>query len=321
VTGTVRVGVVSYNTATLLPAALDALPAALDGLAAEVVVVDNASTDGSADLLTPRAGIRLVRNGENVGYARAMNVALAGGDDVLIALNPDTVAAPGSLRRLVECLLRTPDVGLVVPRLVGPDGAVQHSAHRFPTVRLALVTGFLPPRWRRGAIGRRLWLEGSAPHDRPADLDWAIGAVHVVRAIALGGAAPYDERWFMYAEDMELCWRLRRAGWRVLLEPSAQVVHIGNAAGAATWSTLAREERWLDATYDWYVSARGVSAARTWAAANVAGLLAKRAVLRGASDGDDDHVRAQRGFLLALTRLHARRVRRPQTTGLAASRP
>lgn len=318
-TATVRVGVVSYNTARLLPAALDALPAALDGLAADVVVVDNASTDGSAELLAGRAGIRLVRNAENVGYARAMNVALAGDDDVLIALNPDTVAAPGSLRRLVEQLLHTPDTGLVVPRLVGPDGALQHSAYRFPTVRLALVTGFLPPRWRRGAIGRRLWLEGSAPHDRPADLDWAIGAVHVVRASALAGAAPYDERWFMYAEDLELCWRLRRAGWRVRLEPNAQVVHIGNAAGSAAWSTIAREERWLDATYDWYVSARGAFAARTWAAANVAGLLAKQAVLRRA--GGDERAHAQREFRRALTRLHARRVRRPQTTGLAASRP
>lgn len=270
----VRVGIVSWNTATLLDACLRALPDALGDLDAEVVVVDNASSDGSADVASRHAGVKVIRSGVNDGYAVAMNRALAGHADVLVALNPDTVPAPRSIAVLVDALLSAPDVGVVVPRLTNPDGSAQHSVYRFPSLAVAAAVGLLPSRLHGGAVGRRFCLEGHTPHDVARDVDWAIGAVHVIRRSALGGEPAYRDRWFMYVEDLDLCWRLGRRGWRIRLEPSAEVVHVGNAAGAQAWGDD-RTARWLDATYDWYALERGAARARVWGAVNLVGVAAK----------------------------------------------
>jgi GT2 family glycosyltransferase len=230
-----------------------------------------------------------------------MNQALAGtAAPVLVALNPDTTTSPGSLRRLVETPDRHPEIGVAVPRLVNDDGSLQHSVHRFPSSVQALVMGLVPFRLRRGWLGRRFWLEGYADFEHAATVDWAIGAVHAIRRSALSDPdRAYSERWFMYAEDMELCWRLGRQGWAVRLVPDAQVAHVYNAAGAATWGDT-RDARWLEATYDWYRSVRGDLRTRGWAAANVAGLLVKIAVLR--LRGDQDQAAAALRRLLALHR-------------------
>ena len=274
----VRIGIVVWNTADLLDRCLASLPAAVKGLDAEIVVVDNDSADGSVEVAARHAGVSLIRNETNVGYAKAMNQALGFGaagstPPVVIALNPDTVPPPSSLAALVGRLLAQPDVGLVAPRLVNPDGTMQHSVYRFPSVAVSAAASFVPLRWQRGRLGRRYWLEGAAPHDRSEDIDWAIGAVHVVRAAAVEGPW-YDERWFMYVEDLDLCWRLAQAGWRRVLEAGIDVVHVGNAAGSQAWG-VSRTGRWLDATYDWYRLRHGGFAARRWAAVNTAGVLAR----------------------------------------------
>jgi len=268
----VKVGIVSWNTGALLDRCLAALPAALGSFDADVVVVDNASSDGSVEVARRHPSVTVVANDANLGYARAMNQALATGDpaDVVIALNPDTEPAPGSLATLVERLLADPTLGLVVPRLAGAEGDLQHSAYRFPSPRVTLVVSFVPNLLLRRGIGRRFWLEGFADHEGRTDVDWAIGAVHVIRAAALDGSPPYDETWFMYAEDIELCWRLRRAGWRIRLEGDVVVAHVGNAAGAQAWGAD-RTVRWLVPTYQWYARDRGAAAARAWAVTNLAG--------------------------------------------------
>ncbi len=268
----VRVGIVSWNTAALLDRCLAALPAALGDLSAEVVVVDNASDDGSAEVAA-RHKVTLVRNERNEGYARAMNQALVASEaPVLIALNPDTEPPPGSLAALVGRLRAEPAAGLVVPRLVHPDGRLQHSVYRFPSAALAAVVSFVPPRWQRGEIGRRWWLEGAAPHDRSEPVDWAIGAVHAIRAAAISGRPPYSERWFMYAEDIELCWWLAERGWQTHLAAEVTVPHAANASGSQAWGS-AREARYWAATYDLHAGMRGALAARGLAAVNVLGVL------------------------------------------------
>jgi N-acetylglucosaminyl-diphospho-decaprenol L-rhamnosyltransferase len=266
---TARVGIVSWNTAPLLERCLATLPAALGDLDATVVVVDNASADGSAEVAARSPGVHVVRNDENAGYARAMNRALECDADVLIALNPDTEAPPGSLATLARRLVDAPDVGLVVPRLVNPGGTLQHSVYRFPSPRQAAAVLLSPRSVLRRGVGARWWAEGYAPHDHATDIDWAIGAVHVIRADALDGAAPYDERTFMYVEDVDLCWRLAQRGWRRRLEPDVSVAHVGNASGSQAWGN-GRTERWMTATYDWYRETFGVGAARRWAAVNTA---------------------------------------------------
>ena len=267
----VRVGVVSWNTAELLDRCLASLPAALDGMTAEVVVVDNASSDASVAVAERHAGVRVVRLDHNAGYALAMNRALENaGARALIALNPDTVSPPASLARLVQALDRDERVGLLAPRLANDDGSIQHSVYRFPSLRLAAVANLLPRVAQAGSIGRRWWLEGLAPHDEASQVDWAIGAVHCIRSAALEGNAPYRDRWFMYVEDLDLCWRLHRHGWDIVFDPSITVTHVGNAAGSQAWGA-ARTARWLAATYDWYALERGAVAARAFAAFNVVG--------------------------------------------------
>ncbi|MCI0633687.1 MAG: glycosyltransferase, partial [Actinobacteria bacterium] len=238
-----------------------------------VVVVDNASSDASVDVAERHPGTTVIRNRENLGYSRAMNCALAGGEvDVLIALNPDTEPAPGSLATLARRLVELPDVGLVVPRLLNRDRSVQHSVFRFPSPRQAAAVLLPPPRVLRRGLGERWWAEGYAPHDRATDIDWAIGAVHVIRASALTGELPYDELSFMYVEDVDLCWRLARRGWRRRLEPDAEVGHVGNAAGAQAWGSE-RTKRWMTVTYDWYERTFGRGATRRWAAVHTLAIL------------------------------------------------
>ncbi|MGH9137820.1 MAG: glycosyltransferase family 2 protein [Acidimicrobiales bacterium] len=283
----VRVGIVSWNTAELLDRCLTAVPAALGDLDAEVVVVDNASSDASAGVARSRPWVKAIANDENIGYARAMNQALAGTDaPFLVALNPDTEPSPGSLATLVELLRSQPDTALLVPRLAYPDGSLQHSVYRFPTVAVAAAVGLAPRFVQRRGLGRRMWLEGFAPHDEPGEIEWAIGAVHVLRAEAVRDEAVYTERWFMYVEDMELCWRLRSAGWKVRFEPDVEVRHVGNASGEQAWGGE-RERRYWVATYDFVRASRGALRARALAAVNVLGCLVQGGVtaLRGLVPG------------------------------------
>jgi GT2 family glycosyltransferase len=203
-----------------------------------------------------------------------MNQALSGSDaPVLIALNPDTEPAPGSLTRLVRDLDSHPGAGVVVPQLRNSDGSLQHSVYRFPSLGVAAAVCFLPARWHRGRVGRRFWLEGGAPHDRSSTVYWAIGAVHCLRAAAVE-EPPYRERWFMYVEDLDLCWRLREEGWSVWFDADVAVAHVGNASGQQAWGED-RTGRWLEATYDWYILTQGPVAARAWAAANASGMAVK----------------------------------------------
>ncbi len=264
-----RVGVVSWNTAALLDRCLAALPAALDGTDARVVVVDNASTDGSDRVPDAHAHVTAVRNPTNVGYGAAMNQALADeGAEVLIALNPDTEPPPGSLATLVQRLLADPGVGLVAPTLVAFDGQVQWSARPFPSLAVGAATCIVPGRWQAGRIGRHFSLEQAAQPAAPTDVDWAIGAVHVIRARALAGRPPYDERWFMYGEDLELCWWLAGHGWRRRFEANVTVPHLGNASGDQAWGD-GYAGRCFDALYDWYERDRGRVSVRAWASLNV----------------------------------------------------
>jgi GT2 family glycosyltransferase len=304
-----RIGIVSWNTRVLLDDCLRALPAATDGLDVDVVVVDNDSSDGSSDVAEAHPGVMVIRNASNVGYARAMNQALAApgsaAPEVLVALNPDTVPPPRSLTALAQTLEASSDLGLVVPQLMNPDGTVQHSVYRFPTLRLAAVVGLTPIRLQRGRLARRWWLEGLSDHGDPCDIDWAIGAVHAIKAAALGGRSPYSERWFMYVEDLDLCWQLAQSGWRRRLEPSVAVMHVGNASGRLAWGDE-RTARWLDASYDWYRLRHGAGAAWLWAVLNTIGVAAHIAgavpyrIVRGRWPSG-----AQVGMLRRTLRLHA----------------
>lgn len=192
-----------------------------------VVVVDNASSDGSAEMvaeLFPRAA--LIRNAENRGFAAANNQVLRGlqGRYVLL-LNPDAQTHPGALAALVRFMDRNPDVGICGPLVLNPDGTVQYSARAFPTPLAGIFRNtFLGRLFPRNRFTRE-YLLSDWDHRSQRDVDWVSGAAMVIRREVLEQVGVFDEQFFMYSEDVDLCYRARQAGWRVVFVPDAVVTH------------------------------------------------------------------------------------------------
>lgn len=193
----------------------------------ELVVVDNASTDGSIErLLRAHPDVRVLHSGGNLGYARAANLGIAATDSAVIAvLNPDTVLAPGVGAALTARFAAESDLGAAGPQLCNSDGTVYPSARRIPSLIDAVGHGLLFFVWRDNPFTRRYRETGADPA-RPRDVDWLSGAALWLRRAALDDVGGWDERYFMYVEDVDLCWRLRRAGWRVAYEPAGTVEHL-----------------------------------------------------------------------------------------------
>lgn len=294
----VAVAVVSYQTREHLRACLASL-AGEPG--AEVWVVDNGSTDGSQAMVRAEFGdVRLLEPGANLGYGAAVNlVARETATPWLVASNADVVLEPGALAALLDAARRDPRAGAVAPRLVLPDGTTEHSVHPFPGLRFtaAFALGLTRP------FAERLCLEGAWDPERARRVPWAIGALLLLRREAWESAGGFDERQWLFAEDLDLGWRLRQAGWATRYEPRARVRHAGSAATAAAFGDE-RTERWQRATYAWLLRRRGAATMRTVAALNVGGALGRAAVTR-----DQSRRRAYLGW----ARLHAR-------TGLGTAR-
>ena len=219
--------VVSRDVRDLLGACLESLQQGCDGLVMETLVVDAASSDGSAAMVRQRfPAVRLLASRENLGFTRGNNwaIRLARGRYVAL-LNPDTAVQPGALRTLVAFLDGHPDVGVAAPKLLFPDGSVQSSRRRFPRPATGFVESTVLERW----LGRSRLVREYRLDDRPADeshdVDWVVGAAMVVRREAFAQAGLFDERFFMYSEEVDLCRRIRAAGWRVVYRPDAAVVH------------------------------------------------------------------------------------------------
>ncbi len=216
--------VVNYN-------ARDHLEVCLASLAAEgvapVVVVDNGSTDGSRQVVEA-AGARWVDSGGNVGYGRAANRGATdgavSGAEYLLVCNPDLEVRPGCVAALVDTFAGDPAVGLVGPRLTNPDGSLYPSARTFPDLVDAMghgLFGLVAPGNRFTRRYRLLdW-----DHAEQATVDWVSGACFLVRRPAWDSVGGFDPSYFMYMEDVDLCWRLGRAGWRIAYQPKAEVVH------------------------------------------------------------------------------------------------
>jgi len=239
--------VVNYNSGAALAACVASLWSA--GVP-EIVVVDNGSVDGSLAALAEigAEGVRIERAGRNLGYGKAVNrgVPALAAEFVLVA-NPDVVVEPGAIDTLATRLAAEPDVAVIGPSIREPGGATYPSARSFPSVGVgaghALVGLFWPNnRWtKRYREGRSSGL-GAGRETREAD--WVSGACCLVRREAFESVGGFDEGYFMYVEDLDLCWRLRRAGWRVLYEPSAVAVHQqGLSTAAHPYRMLAAHHR------------------------------------------------------------------------------
>ncbi len=220
---------VNFNSARFLDRALASLAAAEPGSTIETVVVDNASRDrAEVRALCARHGCRLLALGRNMGYGAAANrgFRVSRGRYLAVA-NPDIEFPAGSMSALVRLMDTTPRCGAVSPQLVYPDGRAQASARRLPRLRFALAgRRSIPARLFPGLSGaREFQYLGIERSPRPVEVEAVIGACVVFRREALESVGGFDERYFMFAEDLDICRRLRRAGWQVLVEPRVRVRH------------------------------------------------------------------------------------------------
>ena len=196
------------------------------GGAHEVVVVDNGSRDGSDDRSERELGVRVIRPGRNLGYARAANLGIAATHAEIVAVcNPDAELRSGSARVLLERFAREPDLAALGPRIENVDGSTYPSARRVPALGDTIGHAVLGLVWPENPSTRR-YRQLDADPDEPRDVDWVSGAAIWLRRQALDTVGGWDERYFMYVEDVDLCDRLRDAGWRVAYEPKARVVHV-----------------------------------------------------------------------------------------------
>ena len=241
--------VVSWNTRDVLADCLASVRRHLAGVTHEAIVVDNASADGSAEMVaTAFPEVRLVRNAENVGFGRACNAGMAAARAPwVLLLNSDARLVDDSLVALLDRLEARREVAIAGPRLVGPDGLLQPSAHRFGTLgRLVLeelgLYKLLP---RRHAAA--LFLGGYWAHGEERPVDWVTGACMLVRRDAFVRTGGFDPTIFLYGEDEEWCRRIRRAGFAVLFSPTADVVHAGHVSAHRALGAAGRVGRCLAA--------------------------------------------------------------------------
>jgi len=216
----------NWNGREVLPAMIRSLSQQLPELGGRLLVFDNASTDGSDDLVEEEFGDKtwfsIVRSDVNLGFAAGANEAIAGlTEEVIVLANSDTVFRPGSLLALLQGMERHPEAGLVGPRLLWPDGTLQQSQRDFPFPG-PLMAEHIP------FLGR--YTAKSSSHDTERRVDWMVGAVMTLRRRAFEEVGGFDESYFFYHEETDLQYRLYEKGWESWFIPSSLVVHVEGAA-------------------------------------------------------------------------------------------
>ncbi len=230
--GRISVIIVSWNARDYLRDCLASLRKTIGPLASEIIVVDNASTDGSPDMVSthfPEAV--LIRSGENLGFARANNLGMQRASGTLLALiNSDVVVHPRCLQRLAAFLEEHPAVGLVGPKVLAGDGQVQLTCGRLPTVWNTLCRFVALDR----VLSRWPMFSGfqmrHATYDRCMAVEVLSGCFWLARREAVDEVGGLDERFFFYAEDIDWCKRFRDAGWHIEFVPDATATHFGGGS-------------------------------------------------------------------------------------------
>ncbi len=219
--------IVNWNTRDLLAACLESLRVVARAIPLEVIVVDNASTDSSADMVSSDfLEFTIIRNKENLGFAAANNIGLrAAKGQFLMVLNSDTELSADAASRMLEFIKMHSDVGMVGPKLVCPDGRLQINGQRFPTfLREVMGLTRLFRVFRRYHDKNLAW--GREDFDANTEIDALAGACMLIRREVLDTAGYLDERFFMYYEDADWCLRIKQAGWKIWYLGEAEVVHV-----------------------------------------------------------------------------------------------
>ena len=282
----VSIVVVNYRTEAYLPACLESLKKCDASTQIDLVLVDNSKGRGAAEILKQHfPNGKLIENDRNLGYAKAVNQGIgASHSEFIFIVNPDTVAKEGALDGLVEFMQTRPDAGVVGPKLINSDGTIQLSCRRFYTLKTVLLRRtFLGKMFRNSpSVKRHLMLDWD--HNSAREVDWILGAAMMVRKAAISEVGPMDERFFLYFEDVDWCYRMRTFGWKVYYYPFSELVHhyrrqsaearFGKAKRAHLESWLRFFEKWSLLLYlvkrNWELVSRIVLLAADVAAVSLA---------------------------------------------------
>lgn len=255
----VSVVIVSFNTCALTRECLKGVREECRGLFAEVIVVDNASTDGSADSIARDfPEVFLLRSDVNLGFGNGNNVALRRARGrMIVLLNTDAFFHAGSLRRALDHMAATPRCGLAGGRHVGRSGAPQAGSHRFHSLfnDAAVLTGLAAkfPATRFGRLDRT-----DTDLTLPAEVDWCTGALLVVRPEVLAAVGLFDPDFYLYYEEVDLCRRVKAAGWQIWYWPDVVITHVGGESSRTLTamefsSTAAQVVKWrMRSTFLYY---------------------------------------------------------------------
>lgn len=216
--------IVSWNVRELLRACLRSLP--LNDPQTEIIVVDSASSDSSAAMVRQEfPAVTLIASEANLGYSRGNNLGLERArGDYLLVLNPDTEIASDALAEMCAYMDAHPQVGALGPQMVYADGTPQSTRRRFPTP----LTAFFESTWLQSLAPRSVldrYYARDLAADQPAEVDWIVGAALLLRREAYEQVGGFDEGFFMYSEELDLCRRLKTAGWKVVHFPAARIIH------------------------------------------------------------------------------------------------
>lgn len=220
--------VVNYNSTDYLLGCLKSIYESMDGIRPNVLIQDNSSEDDVDRVLQVFPRVRLAKNNNNLGFAKAVNKGLEQCEAPYIAIiNPDTVVLDGCLNAVLEYMGKHPDVGIVGPRVLDAGGTVQGTARAFPTPltaffgRNTILTKFFP----NNIITRKNVLTKRCANGEPMEVDWVSGACMVLRQEAIEDVGLMDPRFFLYWEDVDLCRRMWEKGWKVVYYPTPAVIH------------------------------------------------------------------------------------------------
>lgn len=273
---------VNWKVADLVAELLGSVQANREGLTLEIFVVDNDSRDGIDDVVArfrQRSDIRvtLIRNGRNLGFAKANNLAIRRSSGRYVALlNPDTRVTKGALKRMVEWMDSRPDVGVAGPKLLNADGSVQPSVRRFPRLLdQALILLKLHHLWP-SAPPFKGYLAHDFDYGREQEVDQLMGAALFVRRKVFERVGLLDERFFIWFEEVDFCKRAKDAGWVVAYVPSAAIVHHGGKSFAQAM-TLKKQRYFTSSMRKYFRKHRGPWTIAVLALPMLIGLLAASA--------------------------------------------
>lgn len=225
--------ILSFNTKNLLRECLESLQKVKDEASFEVIVVDNSSNDGSADMVSSEfPTVKLIKNASNLGFAAGNNSAqsLCKGELVLF-LNSDTLVKKNTLKQTVEYINKKKKIGAITCKIVLPDGSLDKDARRsFPTPWVAL-THFsgLDRLFPKSKVLSKYWYGYMSP-DQAHEVDVLQGAYFMTRKEILDDSEWFDEDYFLDGEDIDLCWRMKKNGWKIMYYPKVSIVHVKKAS-------------------------------------------------------------------------------------------